>query len=193
MSSAQTQAQTLTTKPMYVTDSRTHCLLCLVSTAQRSAAPTDLAVSRQKQGRLWSSSAYHASSSLQPATDCRTSKTLDATDDGGGDGGGGGCGHDGHAMGGGGGGIGRGGAGDNTAVAWVWGKQESQRGWTESCSWPCECEHPRQSMDEVSFNSLCTSSPPSAGHNARCQTTFGCACIALESNPGTPSANPPLG
>ncbi|EMD64719.1 hypothetical protein GGP41_003002 [Bipolaris sorokiniana] len=38
MSSAQTQAQTLTRKPMYVTDSRTYCLLCLVSTAQRSAA-----------------------------------------------------------------------------------------------------------------------------------------------------------
>ncbi|EUC36575.1 hypothetical protein COCCADRAFT_23689 [Bipolaris zeicola 26-R-13] len=119
-SNAQTQAQTLTRKPI--------------------AAPSDLAMSRQKQGRLSSGSAYHASSSLQPATDCRTSKTLDATDDGGG----GDDGHgengdsikknsngndddnDGGGGGGGGGviGVGRGDAGDNTAVAWVWGKQE---------------------------------------------------------------------
>ncbi|EMD88258.1 hypothetical protein COCC4DRAFT_74330 [Bipolaris maydis ATCC 48331] len=41
MSSAQTQAQTLTTKPMYVTDSRTHCLLCLRSTNRLGRVETE--------------------------------------------------------------------------------------------------------------------------------------------------------
>ncbi|EUC43133.1 hypothetical protein COCMIDRAFT_28390 [Bipolaris oryzae ATCC 44560] len=180
MSNAQTQAQTLTRKP--ITAQRS---------AQRSAAPTDLAMSRQKQGRLWSSSAYHASSSLQPATHCRTSKTLGATDDGGGHGGGeDGRGEKGDKIqmnsnandddsddddnNGGGGGIGRGGSdGNNTAVAWVWGRQESQT------------EGGQKLL-------LAISSPPSVAHNAHCQTTFDSACIALESTPGTPSAKPPL-
>lgn len=80
----------------HVRDRQPHTLSfvpCQHSTAQRSAVqhqPTwPCRDRRQKQGRLSSSSAYHASSSLQPATHCRTSKILGATDDGGGDGGGG--------------------------------------------------------------------------------------------------------